>query len=130
MRMRTRAIWPMIVVMALLFAGVLVVDAFKRYLNRKNPVTSVEAEVADRRRETHSGRYGVTGHSYYVSFRPIGGGETQEFQVGEAEYNAYKWGDRGTLSHRTWEFISFKPENRRTGAEDVPVGFADEEEKE
>lgn len=98
--------------------------------NAKNPVTTVAAEVVDKRKTTSRGRRGFVGqahHAYYVTFRPADGGGEVELQVGEAEYNAYRWKDRGQLSYRTWEFISFRPERKAEGA--VPVAFADEEDK-
>ena len=93
--------------------------------NAKNPVTCVTAEVIEKRMTTSRSRWGFDSHTYYVTFRPENSGEDVEFQVGEAEYRAYRWKDRGPLSYRTWEFISFRPERGGEGA--IPVAFPDEE---
>lgn len=93
--------------------------------NTKKPVTCVFAEVVEKRMTTSTIRRGFDSHTYYVTFRPENGGEDVEFQVGEAEYRAYRWKDRGPLSYRTWEFISFRPERGGEGA--IPVAFPDEE---
>lgn len=115
------------------FAGVVVVALvislwrwWRVRVNSVKPVTCVIAEVVDKRMTTVRNRWGHDGHAFYVTFRPDGGGEDVEFQVGETEYRAYRWKDRGPLSYRTWEFVSFRPERRQEG--DVPVAFSDEEE--
>lgn len=98
--------------------------------NRKNPDTRVMAEVVDRRAVSYRSGYGVRARrveEYYVTFRPLDGGDTIEFSMSEAEYRAYHLGDRGPLTYRTWEFISFRPKNRREERGSVPVAFADEE---
>lgn len=98
--------------------------------NSKNPETRVMAEVIDRRERSYSTGRGLhrrTVYEYYVTFRPVEGGMRSEFQVGEAEYRAYHLGDRGPLTYRTWEFISFRPENRSKALQEVPVAFADDD---
>lgn len=114
--------------LAVIVAVALIVSLWqwwRRHVNAKNPITCITAEVVDKRMTTSRSRRGYDSHTYYVTFRPDDG-EDVEFQVGEADYRAYRWKDRGPLSYRTWEFISFRPERRTEG--DIPVAFSDEEE--
>lgn len=100
------------------------------YRNAKNPETRILAEVSDRRMVSYQSGRGFRRHDvreYYVTFRPMDGGDAIELDVGESEYRAYRIGDRGPLTYRTWEFIGFRPENRNRDADDVPVAFADDE---
>lgn len=104
-------------------------DKWRVYRNSKNPETTVTAEVIDRWTSGYPARRRIA-YIYHIAFRPVDGGETKEFEVGEAEYKAYHLGDQGPLTYRTWEFISFRPESRSDWENDVPVAFADEEEDE
>ena len=114
-----------IVVLLALIAAVKLHESLRYWRNSKNPVTSVKAVVIDRERICYHNRY-RTQYEYKVRFRPVDGGPSEEFTVGEEEYDAYRLGDRGVLSRRTWEFISFRPE-RRADNGSIPVGFAEDE---
>lgn len=126
MRMKTKFGLIMLAVFFVIVIGMLVYDKWRYWRNSKNPITTVEAVVIDREKICHHSRYGSR-YEYVLHFRPVNGGESETFTVGEAEYDAYRLGDRGTLSHRTWEFISFRPKRHKWEG-NVPVGFAEDEE--
>lgn len=124
--MKTRNNLVMLALTVAVFVGWLLYDKWRYWRNSKNPITTVEAVVIDREKIRHTSRYG-TSYEYLLRFQPVDGGESEVFTVGEAEYDAYHLGDRGTLSRRTWEFISFRPK-KHVWEGNVPVGFAEDEE--
>lgn len=105
-------------------AVVMLVNWVRGKWNERRKVVCVMAEVADKR--ATAGSRGAK--TCYVSFRPERDLSDMEFEVTETEYNAWRRGDRGPLSFRGWELISFRPEPRPEWPDDVPVGFCDEEE--
>ena len=122
-------VWPVLIPLAIVVA-VMMWQKWHIWRNRKNPDTQVMAEVVDRRKDTRMTGRGVHAQrveDYYVTFRPLDGGDAVEFAMSEAEYRAYRLGDRGPVTFRTWEFISFRPENRRAEQAEIPVAFAEEE---
>lgn len=101
-----------------------IVQKVRQKLNSKNAVTTVKAEIVDKWEQRYKGS-----RSCHVSFLTERD-ERLEFTVSGTEYDAYHMGDRGPLSYRTWEFVSFRPGPRRSWENDVPVSFADEEQEE
>lgn len=103
-------LWWIIVGVAVL-AGMLFwgADYVRHMQNRKNPVTAVSATVFSYRTETH-GRYGQF-KKYFLKFVTEQDKKRLEFEVPFADFENYQVGDKGILSYRTWEYISFQ----RTG---------------
>ena len=97
-------------------------------MNAKMPLETATATVADRQMVKYRRGRGIYGHivvEYFVTFRPDRG-MSREFQVGEAEYDAYHLGDRGPLTWQGDTFVSFRPERREESRHDVPVAFNEE----
>ena len=98
-------------------------------MNTRLPMETAPAKVIDRQMVKYRrgrGLYGCTVVEYYLTFCPEEG-MRKEFQVGEAEYDAYHLGDQGPLTWQGKAFISFRPERRENVHPDVPVAFNEEE---
>lgn len=122
-------LWGFLITLGVILA-VLLFQRIASWRNRKNPDTCIEAVVVDRRAVSYRSQSRCGNHrvgEYYITFRPVDGGESLEFSMSETEYDAYHLGDRGPLTYRTWEFVSFRPERREEREGSVPVAFADEE---
>ena len=94
-------------------------------MNARLPMETATAKVIDRQMVKYRrgrGLFGCAVVEYYLTFRPEEG-MRKEFQVGEAEYDAYHLGDRGPLTWQGKAFISFRPERRENVHPDVPVAF-------
>lgn len=122
-------LWGFLITLGVILA-VLLFQRIASWRNRKNPDTCIGAVVVDRRAVSYRSQSRYGNHrvgEYYITFCPVDGGEPLEFSMSETEYDAYHLGDRGPLTYRTWEFISFRPERREERECSVPVAFAEDE---
>lgn len=90
------------------FVYVFVKTVSEKRKNKASPLLTVPAEVVTKRQHhNHSGTNGHSWSSYYVTFQ-FASGDRLELSVPSSEVGYLVEGDRGNLSFKGTQFVSFE----------------------